>query len=168
MKYPLGWYLGLLLGMMVGLNVLGHFFFVLDTMYFQSHEDALTTMETFPTSDDSFGTNYYYTKTPYFFPYQISALAAFWIPLGLVLFWSIAYMKTKKTIRRFLQSLLFPVIYTLVNIIYFFMVIDPSLGWEYELGMSLLFFGCGAIFVFVVVVNSIFLLRERRRLASHL
>jgi len=75
-------------------------------------------------------------------------------------------MLVEKNTRRLLYSLSFPLLYALCEGIYFFAVMDPSSGWEYMIGMSLLFVWSGIVFFSIVLINTILLLRSKKRVSS--
>ena len=165
MKYSLGWYLGLLVGLMIGLNMLGQIFSTLDQRYMQLYGEQIVTDTMLPV-ENSFVESYAFEQTPYYLPYVVSFYVAFFLPIALVLFWSVRYLLQERTFRRFLFSFSFPAMYAVVNIGYFFMVSDSSLGWEYEFGMAVVGYSSGVLCITVGVVNSMLLVRSKKHVSS--
>ncbi|KKS52613.1 MAG: hypothetical protein UV18_C0005G0047 [Candidatus Magasanikbacteria bacterium GW2011_GWC2_42_27] len=153
MKYSLGWYLGLLVGLMIGLNMLGQIFSTLDQRYMQSYGEQIVTDTMLPV-ENSFVESYAFEQTPYYLPYVVSFYVAFFLPIALVLFWSVRYLLQERTFRRFLFSFSFPAMYAVVNIGY------------YEFGMAVVGYSSGVLCITVGVVNSMLLVRSKKHISS--
>lgn len=157
-------YLILFFFITVSLYTFTHFLGVLNNSYFLKNQDSLTTIKTIPSTDGglSSGANYYYKKTPFFFPYRMSTYGSLVVPIFLLFLFSIKFFKKNKTKKNYLTSLLFPCLYGITNILFFLLVTDPSLGWEYSVGLFIVFIWSIFIFTTVSIVNGIILYKNKK------
>ncbi|HBU07206.1 MAG TPA: hypothetical protein DEB09_03940 [Candidatus Magasanikbacteria bacterium] len=152
-------YLCVVAGVTIGLYTLTHTLGFLGSKYFAEHQKQLTMTE------DFYGagvTNYYYLKTPYDYFVPWVGLVSLLAPIILVLVLSIKLMLQKYTKKQYLFALLLPIIYGMINTVFFFATMNKSLGWEYEIGMVLTFFESCFVFVLVVIINSIIFWKHKK------
>jgi hypothetical protein len=151
---------------MIFLYSFTHYLGVLDRAYFQQHESGLTTIESIVYPDGSVGTNYEYIDTPYHYLYQFSALMSLIIPIVVLFILSSTYFRIKIDKKNYFLTLIMPFAYGVTNILYYLIVTDKSLGWEYSLGLSLVLVESIFIFVLVALVNGIVLFKKFKQLRN--
>ncbi|MFZ2190340.1 MAG: hypothetical protein WA057_02605 [Candidatus Magasanikiibacteriota bacterium] len=152
-------YICIVAGVTIGLYTLTHTLGYLGSKYFEEHQKQLTMTEDFY---EEGLTNYYYLKTPYDYFLPWVALVSLLAPIILVLVLSIKLILQKYSKRQYLSALSLPIVYGIINIIFFFATMDKSLGWEYEVGMVLTFFEISFVFVIVAIVNGVIFYRHKK------
>ncbi len=140
-----------------------HFFGVLDSAYFQTHEASLTTVQHVAYPDGSYGSNYFYKHTPYYYIYRFFAYVSLIVPVVLLLCLSILSLRKQPDGKNYIKTLSLPLMYGVVNVVYFLIVTDQSLGWEYSLGLVLVSVGSISVLTFVAIINGILLFKKRAR-----
>ena len=162
MKRQLFFSLGVLSSCTIGLYFFSHIFSTLDRAYFRANEGILTHSETIVTNG-SMVTNYTYSHTPFFYPMMFFSFAALFVPIFLVWFLSVRFFRVSVGKKTYVQSLFFPLVYALISIISFFIVMDPALGWEYSVGMALMFMEIGLVFTVTAIVNGIMWKKKKKK-----
>jgi len=137
-------------------NFLGN----LDKQYFELHKTELTTSSTFTLPDASVVTNYFYANTPYHYFYLIISYFSLFLPIILVWILAVRLMLIERNSKTFLKSLCIPIIYGIINMIFFFTTMDKSLGWEYSVGMGIMFTEIVFLFISVLVINGVILFKN--------
>lgn len=160
MKGRLTLYIGIVFGVTLGLYLITHVFAFLDTAYFKSHESDLTVAHTFNTSD-GYVTNYTYLHTPYYFGHSLFAFLSAIAPTAVVVYLSILLIQTQK--KKTYEYLYLPLVYSVISVGYFFAVMDKSLGWEYEIGMILMFGWLFFICFVTFLLHHLIWYRKKRR-----
>jgi len=140
-----------------------HFFGVLDSVYFQTYEANLTTVQHIAYPDGSYGSNYTYKHTPYYYIHRFFAYVSLIVPIILLLTLSIQSLRKQPDGKNYIKTLTLPLMYGVVNVIYFLMVTDQSLGWEYSLGLALVSVGSILVLALVAIINGILLFKKRAR-----
>lgn len=153
-KKNLAWFNGVVALVTVLLYLLSIGVSLLGEQYFLQHQDELT-IETYVYEENSYGVNYTYLETPFDTLGLIFILLSFLVPPFLVWICGYKYIKNKNTRRDLFRSMSLPVIYGLINIIFFFILMDPASGWEYELGVGILYAELFIVFLISLIINSI-------------
>lgn len=160
MKNKFVQYIITIIGVTLFLYGVTYFLGNLDKQYFELHKAELTTSNTFTSPDNSVTTNYFYANTPYHYIGQITFYFSLFFPVILVWILSVKLMLNERNSKTFLKSLCIPIVYGIINIIFFFATTDKSLGWEYSVGMGIVFTEIMFLFISVIVINGIILLKN--------
>lgn len=162
-KNKLASYIAIIVGVTSILYGMSIFFNNLDQQYFELHKTELTTSNTIISSNNSVTTNYFYANTPYHYISQIITYISLFFPILLVWILTVKLMLDKINGKTFLQSLCIPIVYGIINIIFFFATMEKSLGWEYSMGMGIMFIEIIFLFISVFVINGTILLKNNLR-----
>lgn len=160
MKNKFVQYIAIIIGVILLLYGISNFLGNLDKQYFELHKAELTTSSTFILPDNSITTNYFYANTPYHYTYLITSYFSLFFPIILVWILTIRLMLNEISSKTFLKSLCIPIVYGIINIIFFFATTDKSLGWEYSVGMEMMFTEIMFLFISVLVINGTILLKN--------
>ena len=129
-----------------------------DQDYFKKHQTELTITKIVDTPYGE-ATNYYYADTPYSKLAHFSFWLYFLIPLLLVIVLSGRYLIKEK---KYLLSLLLPLSFIILTFILQAKNIYSAVGWEKDFGIIVVYLYSLAIFLLVLIINSVILFKIRK------